>query len=673
MTQLFINGREVALPTGFSFVLTEENPYFTQAGQFSDEIEIPLYGVNVNIFGHLNRRDKTLQNVKYDARIVVNNHAIVVGTATVTAVNTDSVSLQILGNNSDINYLTQFESLYIDEMDLGYACNGFVGDYSTIRSGTTTVHQYTFRKKDILIKEYVNDVLQSETTSTKDDTDGFNSCANGNTLDVAAYWLLNKSDDANFVCTPAVNTDSGYTVNSVCYYIDRDFNWQNEDVMYFLQNRSLYHESSTSGQRPIQWTESALSDYVEDETNVVVPQPYLVYVIERFVEELGYQIESSDLRTNWLKNVIIVNTSKTLFIKNMLPHWTATRFMTEVEHLFGVVFWFDSKKKTCRILRRVNAFSTYERLTNVGDSLNVEVDDESTTDISNANVVIDYGEDLIHHFDDTIIDNSTLVECDDMDAINALFAGSEAPDGTPVTSCVALNLSNGRKYILKDGSVVTCDQMGDLIRGKDNDEIELGILPAQVTTYESYVVYPRMSSNYGQQYLVYKNDHPILQRCPKAPSIPQKSNNLNIGEYIDGNDEVTNNTVDKMYVALFDGNTNRQKKYPGYGDVKSKWIYENMGWCWEDDDLTGLGFSDHTDTLQLYGGESINTLEDNWTNVNIDTTRKHSFTIYVDNRIDVRKIFVIDGKRYVCESVKYIIDENGLKKAAECVMFKFVE
>ncbi len=90
MTQLFIrtgNGRpwlEAALPSDFRFKLTVDNTYFTRSGEYSGEIELPLSGCpdNLRIFGHINRLDVSRRSVVFDARLVVDNRSVVVGSVT---------------------------------------------------------------------------------------------------------------------------------------------------------------------------------------------------------------------------------------------------------------------------------------------------------------------------------------------------------------------------------------------------------------------------------------------------------------------------------------------------------------------------------------------------------------------------------------------------------------
>ena len=66
---LTIDGKEAALKKGSSIEYVSENRIFTDADDYSMEIELPLAECpqNINIFGHLTRKDVDTDTIFFDA------------------------------------------------------------------------------------------------------------------------------------------------------------------------------------------------------------------------------------------------------------------------------------------------------------------------------------------------------------------------------------------------------------------------------------------------------------------------------------------------------------------------------------------------------------------------------------------------------------------------------
>ena len=60
MTNLYINGVAVVLPSGFSISVKQENAFFTKNGEYTYDIELSLQDpVNARLYGFLNRLNTT--------------------------------------------------------------------------------------------------------------------------------------------------------------------------------------------------------------------------------------------------------------------------------------------------------------------------------------------------------------------------------------------------------------------------------------------------------------------------------------------------------------------------------------------------------------------------------------------------------------------------------------
>lgn len=125
MTELFLkkdggDWQQVYFSTsGSGFKLTRENPYFTESESYTLDVSLPMDILdNRRFFGNLQRIDTTKKSTKYQCRLMVGNKSMLDGTARVSQVTHDTIKVQLLGGNSELNFLSKESGAYIDEMDL---------------------------------------------------------------------------------------------------------------------------------------------------------------------------------------------------------------------------------------------------------------------------------------------------------------------------------------------------------------------------------------------------------------------------------------------------------------------------------------------------------------------------------------------------------------------------
>ena len=131
-TVLYLNDTQVYPDGQQNIKLTKENPYFTQSDSYTLDVTLPMDILeNRDFFKNLHRKDRSKVAASYQCRLEVDNHTVLRGTATVTQVTEQSVKVQLLGGNSEVNFLSADEGAYIDEMDLGE----WTGGRPTVRNG----------------------------------------------------------------------------------------------------------------------------------------------------------------------------------------------------------------------------------------------------------------------------------------------------------------------------------------------------------------------------------------------------------------------------------------------------------------------------------------------------------------------------------------------------------
>ena len=119
MTNLYIDGVEVVLPSGFSIVVKQENAFFTKNGEYTYDIELSLNDpINAKLYGFLNRLNKTEQpTTKRKAVLIADNRVYINGTEIITGWTDETVTIQLVSGNSELNFFVGADEL-ISTLDM---------------------------------------------------------------------------------------------------------------------------------------------------------------------------------------------------------------------------------------------------------------------------------------------------------------------------------------------------------------------------------------------------------------------------------------------------------------------------------------------------------------------------------------------------------------------------
>ncbi len=120
MTQLLIAGVEVTLPQNFSVTVKRENSFFTKNGEYTYDCTRRLDNpINRTLYGFLQRLNKTDQlDTKRTAVLIADGHVYARGTEIITRWTQESVTIQIVSGESELNYFIG-QDQKIEELDLG--------------------------------------------------------------------------------------------------------------------------------------------------------------------------------------------------------------------------------------------------------------------------------------------------------------------------------------------------------------------------------------------------------------------------------------------------------------------------------------------------------------------------------------------------------------------------
>ena len=117
---LQIDGTEAALKKGSSIEYVSENRAFTDADDYSLEIELPLADCpqNIAIFGLLTRKDIDTEEIFFDA-VLQDTNFYKRGAVVITGITHEAVKVQFLEKRSYQNFYPEF-----DEGNIGKVIHG---------------------------------------------------------------------------------------------------------------------------------------------------------------------------------------------------------------------------------------------------------------------------------------------------------------------------------------------------------------------------------------------------------------------------------------------------------------------------------------------------------------------------------------------------------------------
>jgi hypothetical protein len=117
---IYVEGKLAAIKSGSSFEYVSENRLFTGSDGYTMSIDFPIKDCqqNLDIFGFINRRDVPLNTLRYNCDIC-ERHIRLSGTLTITKITESVVTGQFLEGRSAQNFDDTFDDIYINELDLG--------------------------------------------------------------------------------------------------------------------------------------------------------------------------------------------------------------------------------------------------------------------------------------------------------------------------------------------------------------------------------------------------------------------------------------------------------------------------------------------------------------------------------------------------------------------------
>ena len=553
---------------------------------------------NLAIFGLIHRKDVVKQDILLDCEIR-DKSFFKRGSIAITQIDDIEVKTQFLEGRSANNYLSSFDDVYINELDLGYP------------DTSPSAHP------------------------------------------VNANQMTSQYD---YVALPWVNNNSGNIQNAI----------------------NLKVEGAT-------WNCSKLSF-----------QPYMLYIVRLIFDKLGYTYDLSKWENSNYKYLLICNTLPAAWdvhnFAKALPHWTLTEFLEQLELLMNCEFNIDHAAKRVTYVFTREAITTCgtTELTRVLDDYEVSNEDASDCKYRGA-VNLQYAEcdhrmwkyyvnptfikwwkargslykEVEHLYDicnlattngwkqvdsDKIISTgiSRLYYCKDVDryliarATQFVKQGESEIDGE--------NVPYGYYYV----SPQLVNSFAPRIVDEDADTKELKIVPAWIDDTDAgkgqvfFLQLPDYANEKGTQpYNGFSNWDEAFANLG-----PETDYTIRTVEMDSGDEE---EYLDKIYVGFWTG----VWFFECYEHPQIDCVDFEHGWeC----NYTGWSLSLHSDTFNQYVEPE-----------KIDPTKKFTFKFLADDVPNPRSLFIIYGKRYVCEKITATFTEKGMSQLMKGTFYQVAE
>lgn len=634
MIQCYIDGKVAYPDTSQKIKVTYSNQYIEDSGSYTYQVTFPMaVRANKLVFGNVDRFNvrKSLPDYE-ECRLLVDNRLIISGKGTVTAITNDTVKLQIVGGKSRIKYNSLLEEHYIDEMDY---------DTAVITKG--------------IDREGYNQLGMTSVTPNDSTT-----------------MLMIDFTDWNFVGQPGVCA----------------FNPIEDESNSFTCNQIFACKFTKISVNGKSWPTGTKRVYM---CNLAV-QPYLMYVVKKVLEQEGYTIEKNDFDVDPWNRLVIASATRSIRIKDALPHWTAYHLLEEVRKFFNASIIFDEQQKTVRILSQNEMMNSEAVHYDCEDEFSVEYDEDGLKNLATTNIEYALDDSTNRDWRDTIIqsvqsayDTKEYENLLDLQAAAAKMTAKERK-----TTIFKIGTSYYIYAMLADfGSeeeteqLTMCGQFSPYIRDTESEEYtDLAICPAAIYLrnrwlddeaakflqmldgfgYAGTVVLPSvtndkqsslddMTQDDDGEYYFTVQDAMEGSSESETEADEQSMPVMFQGKYVVSLDK--HRTV--AYDKTLDGE-NTQMRYPvTFTDYR---MYNR----WVGGDVASLSLE--STPKKHYG--SLTRPGDNDSRFSgVPTVDAHNLVcikFITEELPDPSNIFVFRGKRYICQKIEVNVDSKGVNK-----------
>lgn len=629
MFALYLDGKSVVIKKDSSFKLTRENPFITDAGDYTLDVVLPLaIEQNRQIFGLVSRLDvnkRTLLDTRYNF-ILHADYISIEGVATVTELNNDEIKLQLVAGVEDLSVKSTKQDgsdIYVDELELGQAY------------------------KEMYIRE--------------------NGSENGYDMKNIISLLLNRKTET-FNPESYMFGDHNLT-ECVCFpiYSDADADWSNKrNRISFVENKPTSYEEYiywtwVMDKNPLPSPDSQTKGPADN--LVLAPQPYFYVIIERVLMALGYSVIRDDIKNSWMADIFIANARGSLDYAMILPHWTVLDFLKEVQTFFGVKILINGKNASIVSKHKTQGTENITVIQQIFDDYTMPVDsDTQQLDSSFGNVDYDMEVDKWLKLPDEVYERVEVKHFANYEQAEDFADSLSVEDFKASKYLFRLDDNNYTLAVVTDNNDIyglrQVDMMSALYRRDSRDiDIKMRIVPCKIsvstTQEDSYICdvtsdYTYRSSRDINFHSLKTNDTRVIKGVG-----PYSVNDAIHDEAEDINKQ------DVIEVALNKGLTT-PLFLPNLSDLNQLVPF-----------AYGIPYAkDYGGVYMLYGtehfvltcnGEGI-ARDALSSDLSFDARGKICISFIDEGEFSPESIYLIGGKKYICEKIEFTISENGTDK-----------
>lgn len=404
----------------------------------------------------------------------------------------------------------------------------------------------------------------------------------------------------------------------------------------------------------------------------VRPQPFLCFVINKILNVLGYTVDENQFETHEkLKYAYIVHGYDTIEYAKMLPDWTVSEWLNQIELAFDCTFIINSIDKIASVKFNSQYFGAHKQEITVVDDYTDDVD--LTKHVTHVGTNIGYSLDSDEYYKFAVVDKTVRTIADEY-----ILEGSDpqlileslcdldglVPDKfktifkTPIGDFIAYN--TGSTVIAKEINALA--PVFNNPENSDTLDLELKIIPASFKTFKLPIytdgIQPtETTSKYHMQIPIAEHADAFLFNGESGFA------NYNLQNLISGSDSVKSVFLsDKMRIALYNGRKPVRAFLSG-GAVISTNYFDHYPVPFTKS--LAEYFCD-LNTRDFFLADSTKPLSPKWLydniysqGIKVDTTQLFKFSFLANDGVTAKGLFLIKNRLYQCVKIERDVDMNG--------------
>ena len=676
---LLINGKNAAVQQSTSIEYNSVNPLFGDREDYTLNIELPLNNkANMAIFGRLDRLDTDISEIYLDAEIIDGNFRKS-GAVAITSVTESMVKVQFLADRSFQNFYPEFDKQYIDELALP------------------------------LMPKWIPDNIAEQ-------SNGYSSNRNPNGRSGRGGYAGNRNGHDN---------DDEETVTSE--YKSPDDVWGTSDIIALpwvnaasgnIQNRADY--GPRNGTEKYFWHVAAEDEYDTEAVSRLSCQIRLYTLTQYICDALGYTLnaqawQESDYYHLYSFNCLPAAWDNSRW-QDTLPHWSINEFFDELMKLMLCDIKIDHKQKTVTFAWQESSLGDTIELENVVEehTATVTKDDDSEYKPARNISYADGGHNMahiyscpwyFHKYNPKVMSFASMQEIanwmvnpvDDRGRTLDIYSGyaydiifyAEEEDMYFLMFVTKRVLAYPNKSVeyARYGNVyrlLPLNAYGTRIIDEENweESEEINIIPAWIDDTDKGPVVFFDAGTTGDNSVSDREQYKFWETQIGAnPAVTYVEPDQIIQpyhyKYIKNGDQNKDTNFSHLQVAFWYGMS--QRTWGNVGELPRPFLTKKefvTVWGYWNGGGNNIEFNQWQVVLNPGNGSlRLNTSlygmgakMDDW--IKIDTNKKYEISFLADDLPDVKSVFVIHGKRYLCAEIKAEITTDGMSQLKKGTFYR---